>query len=283
MTIDIAQCHDCNNCFMACKDEHVGNDWPGYTAAQPRHGHRWINIERRERGQYARNDVAYLPMPCQQCQEAHCMKAAPDAITRRADGVVMIDPVKAKGNQRIWSTPAPSVRFTGTRKPNVAQKCTMCAHLLDEQGLDAGRAALRAQLPDQRHERSIEMEPAEFEKLAKKEGLEGYRSAELKNQPHVFYKNLLQVHQEFHHCRCAGERRLLRERHGHAEEQDRHRWPARRRNFFGEFKFDALESGEYTVDIEAAGQKTSCKAVINNDSQNLGFIKLAAAKQPVRA
>ena len=49
--------------------------------------------------QYARNDVAYLPMPCQHCQNAHCMKAAPDAITRRADGVVMIDQEKAKGKQ----------------------------------------------------------------------------------------------------------------------------------------------------------------------------------------
>ena len=46
---------------MADKDEFVDNDWPGYTAAQPRHGHRWVDILRRERGQYARNDVAYLP------------------------------------------------------------------------------------------------------------------------------------------------------------------------------------------------------------------------------
>ena len=53
ISIDVAKCHDCNNCFMACKDEHCGNDWPGYTAAQPRHGHRWMNIERRERGVYA--------------------------------------------------------------------------------------------------------------------------------------------------------------------------------------------------------------------------------------
>ena len=67
--IDVARCHDCNNCFMADKDEFVDNDWPGYTAAQPRHGHRWVDILRRERGQYARNDVAYLPMPCQHCAE----------------------------------------------------------------------------------------------------------------------------------------------------------------------------------------------------------------------
>ena len=143
MTIDIAQCHDCNNCFMACKDEHVGNDWPGYTAAQPRHGHRWINIERRERGVYARNDVAYLPMPCQQCQEAHCMKAAPDAITRRADGVVMIDPVKAKGNKRIVQL-LPLRRHLLERGSQRGAEVHHVRPPARQQGLDAGRAALRA-------------------------------------------------------------------------------------------------------------------------------------------
>ena len=74
--IDVARCHDCNNCFMADKDEFVGNDWPGYTYAQPRHGHRWVDILRRERGQYARNDVAYLPVPCQQCEDPPCVPAS---------------------------------------------------------------------------------------------------------------------------------------------------------------------------------------------------------------
>ena len=32
MIIDVAKCHDCNNCFLACKDEHVENDWPPYSA-----------------------------------------------------------------------------------------------------------------------------------------------------------------------------------------------------------------------------------------------------------
>ena len=50
MIIDVAECEDCNNCFLACKDEHVENDFPKYSAAQPKHGHRWINIMRKERG-----------------------------------------------------------------------------------------------------------------------------------------------------------------------------------------------------------------------------------------
>ena len=52
LVIDVARCHDCNDCFLADKDEFVGNDFPPYSAAQPWHGHRWMNIKRKERGQY---------------------------------------------------------------------------------------------------------------------------------------------------------------------------------------------------------------------------------------
>ena len=50
MIIDVEKCEDCNNCFMACKDEYVDNEFLPYSSAQPRHGHRWMNIVRRERG-----------------------------------------------------------------------------------------------------------------------------------------------------------------------------------------------------------------------------------------
>ena len=63
MVIDVALCHDCNNCFMACKDEHIGNQWLPYTDEQPRHGHKWINILSTERGQFPSIDVGYLPVP----------------------------------------------------------------------------------------------------------------------------------------------------------------------------------------------------------------------------
>ena len=68
LVMDIASCHDCNDCFMACKDEHVGNDWMPYTEEQPRHGHRWIKLLRTERGQCPRIDVSYLAMMCQHCE-----------------------------------------------------------------------------------------------------------------------------------------------------------------------------------------------------------------------
>jgi len=51
LIIDVARCHDCNDCFLADKDEFVDNEFPPYSAAQPWHGHRWMNIKRKERGQ----------------------------------------------------------------------------------------------------------------------------------------------------------------------------------------------------------------------------------------
>ena len=73
--MDIASCHDCNDCFMACKDEHVGNDWKPYTEEQPRHGHRWIKLLRTERGQCPRIDVAYLALMCQHCEKCPLVDA----------------------------------------------------------------------------------------------------------------------------------------------------------------------------------------------------------------
>ena len=35
MVIDISKCTGCYNCFLTCRDEFAGNDYPGYAAEQP--------------------------------------------------------------------------------------------------------------------------------------------------------------------------------------------------------------------------------------------------------
>ena len=97
MLIDINVCNGCHNCQIACKDEHVDNEWPGYSASQPRHGHRWMDVARKERGQFPLVDVVYRPTTCMQCADAPCMDALDGTVTRRDDGIVLIDPVNAKG------------------------------------------------------------------------------------------------------------------------------------------------------------------------------------------
>jgi Fe-S-cluster-containing dehydrogenase component len=288
MVIDVARCHDCNNCFMACKDEHVGNDWPGYTAEQPRHGHRWMNIERRERGQFPRIDVAYLPMPCQHCENAPCIEAGNGAVTRREDGIVIIDMEKAKGNEKLVKS-CPYGAIYWNEEVGIAQKCTMCAHLLDDKEWKPGIPRCAHTCPTGAI-KVYNIEPAEMEKIIEAEGLTAYR-AELNTKPHVLYKNLHKFTKNFISAGVLvngdcyeGASVTLKSRDGGMvckplgagmnECKDTSILDTQTTNFFGEFKFDGLENGTYTIEIDAAGKKVSREVVINNESQNLGFIEL---------
>ena len=102
LIIDVARCENCNNCVLANKDEYVGNDFPGYSAPQALHGAGTMRIHRRVRGEGHMVDAAYLPTMCNHCDDAPCIKAAgADVIRKRADGIVIIDPVKAKGRKDL--------------------------------------------------------------------------------------------------------------------------------------------------------------------------------------
>ena len=86
MIIDVAECTNCNLCTLAVMDEYVGNAWPGYTAPMPKHGHKWINILQKERGQMPMIDIAYVPTMCNHCDNAPCLAKGGDAVKKRADG-----------------------------------------------------------------------------------------------------------------------------------------------------------------------------------------------------
>ena len=101
MIIDVAECTNCNLCTLATMDEYVGNDLPGYSAPMPKHGHRWINILQKERGQAPMIDVAYVPTMCNHCDNAPCVAKGGGAVSKRDDGIVLIDPVKAKGRKDL--------------------------------------------------------------------------------------------------------------------------------------------------------------------------------------
>lgn len=128
--IDIGKCENCNNCFLSCKDEHCGNVWPGYSRPQPLHGQRWMNILHKERGHFPLVDVAYLPKPCMHCDQAPCVAAGGGAVYQRQDGIVIIDPDKARGKKELVSS-CPYGAIWWNAEEEVAQKCTFCAHLLD--------------------------------------------------------------------------------------------------------------------------------------------------------
>jgi tetrathionate reductase subunit B len=132
MIIDITKCNGCFNCQIACKDEHVDNDWSPYAKPQPDTGHFWMHVDLVERGQYPKVKVAYVPKLCMHCGEVACMKDVPKgAIYRRDDGIVIVDPEKSKGQKQIVQA-CPYGCIYWNQELGTPQKCTFCAHLLDQ-------------------------------------------------------------------------------------------------------------------------------------------------------
>ena len=130
--IDLDKCSGCYNCFLACRDEHYGNDFPPISSAQPFMGHFWMQVIERERGKYPKVKVSYIPKPCMHCDDPPCAKAsANEAVYKRPDGIVIIDPEKSTGQKGILSSCPHRVIFWNEEK-NIPQKCTLCAHMLDQ-------------------------------------------------------------------------------------------------------------------------------------------------------
>lgn len=275
MVIDVAQCENCNNCFLACKDEHAGNMWPGYTAPQPDMGSSWVRIEGKERGSYPLIDVAYLPVHCMHCDDAPCIKAARDgAVYRRPDGIVMIDALKAKGQKQI--VPAcPYHAIMWNEDEQVPQKCTLCAHLLDR-GWNKTRcvqscptAAVTLHL----------MEPAEMETYAAVHGLQ-VLIPEKKTRPRVYYSHLYRYTHSFiggsvvtsirgrEECVEGAEVILLAEGKGAQASQFT--------DAFGDFRFDGLTTGSgiYRVRVIHESRETTGAPVDLKESVSLGVIRV---------
>jgi len=131
MVIDVGRCVGCYSCFLACRDEHAGNDHLPVTIAQPQAGQKWIDVREDERGSFPRVRLSHIPVPCLHCDEAPCIAASGGAVYRRNDGIVLLDPEKSVGKREIVSACPHGVIFWNEAQ-NLPQKCTFCAHLLDD-------------------------------------------------------------------------------------------------------------------------------------------------------
>lgn len=130
--VDLAKCNGCYCCQIVCKDEHCGNDWSPIAAPQPETGHFWFKLKQQDRGRVPVVKVQYTPWFCAHCEDAPCMAASEnDAVYKRADGLVIIDPEKAKGQRKIAES-CPIDAIYWNEELDIPQKCTGCAHLLDE-------------------------------------------------------------------------------------------------------------------------------------------------------
>jgi Fe-S-cluster-containing dehydrogenase component len=268
LIIDIAQCHDCNNCFLACKDEYFDNDFPPYSLAQPRHGHKWMDILRKERGQFPRVDVSYLPLLCMHCDSAPCV-TKDKTVYKRDDGIVLIDPEKAQGRKDILDT-CPYGAIWWNEEQALPQKCTLCVHLLED-GWEQPRCVQACPTDALRMVHSTD---SEMQKLVASEKLEFYQPQH-QTEPRVYYKNLYRYTRHFisgsvalkDADECAeGATVALKNGSGAIAQAVT--------NNYGDFKLDDLEQGVYSLEIEYPGYPRQELSVKLEDSIDVGAILL---------
>jgi Fe-S-cluster-containing dehydrogenase component len=248
LIIDVARCEGCYNCFLSCKDEHVDNDFLPYAVAQPRHGHKWIDVITRERGQFPDVDVANLPVPCMHCDNAPCLKKAGGAIYKMSSGIVIIDPEKARGKREIVDS-CPYGAIWWNEAKNVAQKCTFCAHLL----ADGWKEPRCVQACPTGAMRFVKAEDAQMKQMATQENLEVLHP-EYNTQPRVYYRNLYR----YLKCFIGGDVAFQKDGIIDCAEgasvtllKGSQKINEALTDSYGDFKFDNLEenSGKYTLEI----------------------------------
>ena len=87
MVIDLTKCIGCYACVLACKQEHFLP--PGIF---------WARVLTGESGTYPAVTKELLPVLCNHCAEAPCLKVCPTgATTQREDGIVSVDYDKCMG------------------------------------------------------------------------------------------------------------------------------------------------------------------------------------------
>jgi Fe-S-cluster-containing dehydrogenase component len=275
LIIDVALCHNCSNCFIACKDEHVGNDFPGYAASQPLHGHSWFHVEQRERGRAPMVDTAYLPKSCNQCADAPCTKVGDGAVYQREDGIVIIDPVKAKGKKEIVSS-CPYGAIWWNEESQLPQKWIFDAHLLDR-GWKEPRCA---QVCPTGAIQAVKTTDEDMQRRAQDENL-NVLSPEFGTSPRIHYRNLHRFTHHFVGGTVVGDvANQLECLEGVAVKLTQNGEPAGEAttDAFGEFKIDELPEGggDYALHLSHQGFESLETTVSLDKSLYLNELKLTA-------
>jgi len=263
LIVDLQKCVGCFNCMVACKDEHVGNSWLPYTAAQQKHEEKWIGPEKHERGAAPYTEVCYVTKLCQHCGNAPCEKACPDAVYRRADGIVLLDAQRAKGNKALVDA-CPYGMISWNEELMTAQKCTMCAHLLDS-GWKEPRCVQACPL---RALSIVRCEDAEFEKLSEDQVLKPLYGGG--TAPRVLYRNLY----KYAACFIAGALAMREDGVEKAAAGAAVRLKLNgetltevKTDFFGDFKLDRIppNSGPFELECSLDGYKPVTREVAVGD------------------
>ncbi len=264
---DVGLCIGCRMCQIACKDEHCGNDWTPYAKPQPEIGQFWIKVNENVRGTVGNSPkvkVYCYPVKCNNCEDAPCLENCPvDAIVRRNDGIVWIDPKLCTGCKLcIDNCPYSNIYFNDNL--NIAQKCTGCAHLLDR-----GWPIKEPRCVDACYHYALQFgEEADFSsKIAAGEVLH----PEYNTKPRMYYLNMPKrfiagtvYDPATKEVIIGGTVTLSGDGSATATTDD-----------FGDFWFEGIEVGSYSVKIDAAGKSKTISDINTEKDVNLGDIALA--------
>ncbi len=138
MVMDLEKCIGCHACTVACKSEN------GVAIGGSR-----TRVLEQEHGTYPETSRFFLPMMCNHCEDAPCIKACPNkAILTKENGIVDINKDKCMGFQFCLSAcPYGAIYINPDQEPDdyvkdypartlfKADKCNFCEERL-EVGLD---------------------------------------------------------------------------------------------------------------------------------------------------
>ena len=264
--IDVSRCNGCYSCQIVCKDEHVANDWTPYAKPQPDTGQFWLKQNEFVRGTVPKVKMYYLPVLCMHCDDAPCIPACPieGAIYRRDDGLIIIDPVKCTGCKSCVDSCPYGVIYLN-EDLNLAQKCTGCAHLLDK---------------GWKEPRCVDACPTEAIKLVEESELGDLISKaevlhpEFNAKPRVYYLN---IPKKF----VAGtvydpvEKEVVIGATCTLTESDSAEKFTAKTDGFGDFWFEGLKVGTFSLKIEKYGKSKTIDSISTEEDVNLGDIPLS--------
>ena len=217
------------------------------------------------------------------------MDASEGSFYKREDGIVLIDLEKAKGISKDVMGSCPYGAIWWNDELDMPQKCIFCAHLIDDETWTPHTTRCTHSCPTEAMATYL-VEPEEMQKIIEAEDLQEYLP-EHGTKPHTLYKNLHKYTKNFITAGVLvdgdcyeGATVTLHSAEGGivcnlfgagvADCHDSSTLATRSTNFFGEFKFDGLDDGDYKVEVDADGKKHETSVTIAGESQNLGFIEL---------
>lgn len=273
LIVDVERCENCNNCVLSSKDEYVGNKHANYSAPVSDESSELIKISRNVRGQAPVIDTAYLVEMCNHCDNPPCKVVGGDAVIKRKDGIVIIDPDKAVGRKDIVKA-CPYGAIEWNEDLHLPQIWIFDAHLLD-QGWKQPRCAQSC--PTGVFE-AIKVKDDEMIGRVKAEGLEVIKP-HLGTKPRVYYRNMYR----YSKCFIGGTVVSIKDTvedcvpgalvtlHKGSEKIATVNTDA-----FGEFKIDHLtnDGSEYKVSIKHKNYGSSFQKIILSESCYLGVIEL---------